>query len=494
MYLGIDLGTSEVKILLLDEQQDVVASIGESLTLSRPHPLWSEQDPEHWWAAVERGISKLKHAHATALASVKGIGLSGQMHGAILLDKRDQVLRPAILWNDVRSGAQCQQLERLVPESRQITGNLAMPGFTAPKLLWVAQNEPDVFRRTEKILLPKDYLRLKLSGEHVSDMSDAAGTLWLDVEKRAWSDVMLNACGLSREHMPRLVEGSAPSSALRSDLARAWGMGECVGIAGGAGDNAASAIGMGAIANGQAFISLGTSGVFFVANDSYRPNPEQGVHTFCHALPGKWHQMAVILSAASCLRWVTQVTNSIDEAALLREIESADQREFEHAPIFLPYLSGERTPHNDPNAQGVWFGLSHNTTRAALGYSVIEGVSFALLEGYRALQRAGTRVDIASLVGGGSKSRYWSALLASVLGLPLIRHSGGDLGAALGAARLGLLASNPDPDAGAICAPPRPIDVIEPNANLSDATQRRFEKFQQLYPALRSAFSESHTL
>jgi xylulokinase len=490
MYLGIDLGTSEVKLLLLDETQVIVASIGESLTLSRPRPLWSEQDPADWWVAVESGIARLKQSNATELAALRGIGLSGQMHGAVLLDSRERVLRPAILWNDVRSGTQCAELEQRVSNSRQITGNLAMPGFTAPKLLWVAQHEPDIFHRTAKVLLPKDYLRLRLSGEYVSDMSDAAGTLWLDVEKRDWSDVMLNATGLNREHMPRLVEGCESSGVLRADLARAWGMGDNVVIAGGAGDNAASAIGMGAIANGQAFISLGTSGVFFVANDSYRPNPEQGVHTFCHALPGQWHQMAVILSAAGCLRWVTQVTNAADEASLLQEIESADQKEFSRAPIFLPYLSGERTPHNDPNAKGVWFGLSHNTSRAALGYSVIEGVAFALLDGYRALQAAGTEVMSASLVGGGSKSRYWSSLLASALGIRLTRHSGGDLAAALGAARLAMLASAPSLDRATICGQPPMVDTIVPQNDRMDVVQPRFERFRKLYAALSSSFQD----
>jgi xylulokinase len=490
MYLGIDLGTSEVKILLLDDNQVVVASASEPLTLSRPQPLWSEQNPADWWSAVERGMARVKQLQASALAAVKGIGLSGQMHGAVLLDERDQVLRPAILWNDVRSGAQCEQLEQMVPQSRQITGNLAMPGFTAPKLLWVAQHEPDVFRRLAKVLLPKDYLRLMLSGEHVSEMSDAAGTLWLDVHKRDWSDIMLSATGLSRAQMPRLIEGCEPSGLLRTDLAGAWGMGNGVVIAGGAGDNAASAIGMGTIADGQAFMSLGTSGVFFVANDSYQPNPEQGVHTFCHALPGKWHQMAVILSAASCLRWVTQVTNATDEVTLLKEIEATDSREFVRAPIFLPYLSGERTPHNDPNAKGVWFGLSHNTNRAALGYSVLEGVAFALLDGYCALQAAGTKVKTASLVGGGSKSHYWSGLLASALILPLTRHSGGDLGAALGAARLGMLASSPNAGVSAICAAPPMIDNIEPQTDWTDALQPRFEQYKNLYIALRQLFEQ----
>ena len=489
MYLGIDLGTSEVKLLLLDDAQHVVATVSETLTLSRPQPLWSEQNPADWWSAVQRGMARLIHAQANACAAVKAIGLSGQMHGAVLLDEHDHVLRPAILWNDVRSGAQCRELEDRVPNSRQITGNLAMPGFTAPKLLWLAQHEEAVFRRAAKVLLPKDFLRLMLSGEYVSDMSDAAGTLWLDVKNRDWSDVMLRASGLSRDHMPKLVEGCAPSGMLRPDLARAWGMKSNVVIAGGAGDNAASAIGMGVVADGQAFISLGTSGVFFVANDTYRPNAQQGVHTFCHALPGKWHQMAVILSAASCLRWAAQVTGAVSEAALIEEIEASDSPDLTQAPIFLPYLSGERTPHNDSYAKGMWLGLSHSTTRATLGYAVLEGVAFALLDGYRALQAAGTTVTTASVVGGGSKSRYWTRLLASAIRLPLVRHSGSDVGAALGAARLGMLANHPNAEVGTICATPRLLDVMEPQADVADAMQPRFEQFRNAYEALRPLFS-----
>ena len=488
MYLGIDLGTSELKILLLDDRQRVIAVEHQSLSVSRPQPLWSEQNPLDWWDAVERAMARLKRIHGSRLAAVKGIGLSGQMHGAVLLDRQDRVLRPAILWNDVRAGAQCAMLEERLAESREITGNLAMPGFTAPKLLWVAQHEPDIFSSTAKILLPKDYLRLRLCGEHVSDMSDAAGTLWLDVKKRDWSDAMLGACGLSRVQMPRLIEGCEPGGALRPSLAHEWGMRNDVVVAGGAGDNAASAIGMGAIENGQAFISLGTSGVFFVANDQYQPNPAQGIHTFCHALPERWHQMAVILSAASCLRWVTQITNAEDEGALLNEIESIDPKETPQAPIFLPYLSGERTPHNDPRAQGVWFGLTHDTSRAALGYAVIEGVAFALLDGYRALQSAGTHVTTASVVGGGSKSRYWSELLASALQLPLSRHSGNEVSAALGAARLAMLATSADVDAAKICTAPPVTDIIEPNRAIADAMQPRFERFKKLYAALSPMF------
>ena len=488
MYLGLDLGTSEIKFLLLDERNQVVANIGEPLTVSRPQALWSEQHPSDWWSAVQRGMDRLAATQPKALAALRGIGLSGQMHGAVLLDQHDQVLRPAILWNDVRAGEQCTELETRVPQSRQITGNLAMPGFTAPKLLWVAQNEPEIFGRTKKVLLPKDYIRLMLTGEHVSDMSDAAGTLWLDVKKRDWSDTMLAATGLGRAHMPRLIEGSEVSGMLRGELASKWGMPNNIVIAGGAGDNAASAIGMGVIGNGEAFLSLGTSGVLFVANNSYRPNPEQGVHTFCHALRGRWHQMAVILSAASCLRWVTQLTHAHDEAALLAEIEAMDAKAREHAPIFLPYLSGERTPHNDPHAKGVWFGLEHDTSRAALGYAVLEGVAFALWDGYRALQAAGTKVTSAALVGGGSKSKFWSQLLASTLNLPLTLYSGGDLGAALGAARLAMLAANPDSDVAAICTPPPNVDTIKPQSEWHATLSPRYERFRKVYSVLRPLF------
>ena len=488
MYLGIDLGTSEIKFLLLDEANQVVANIGEPLSVSRPKPLWSEQHPRDWWSAVERGMQRLAATQPQLLAAVRGIGLSGQMHGAVLLDRHDHVLRPAILWNDVRAGSQCLALEASVPTSRHITGNLAMPGFTAPKLLWVAEHEPDTFLRTAKVLLPKDYIRLLLTGEHVSDMSDAAGTLWLDVEKRDWSDTMLTATGLTRDHMPRLVEGSGVGGYLHAGLASKWGLANNVMVAGGAGDNAASAIGMGVINNGQAFLSLGTSGVLFVANDGYRPNPEQGVHTFCHALPARWHQMAVILSAGSCLRWVTQLTGAQDETALLGEVGTMSAAACERAPLFLPYLSGERTPHNDPHAKGVWLGLDHDTDRAALGYSVLEGVAFALVDGYRALQGAGTNIASAALVGGGSKSAYWSQLLANALNVPLTRHHGGDMGAALGAARLAMLAVNPGSDLESVCVSGPIMEAFAPESHSCSVLSERYERFKKLYVAARPLF------
>jgi xylulokinase len=398
------------------------------------------------------------------------------------------VLRPAILWNDTRSAAECAVLEARVPTSRQLTGNLAMPGFTAPKLLWVAAHEPDVFRRVAKVLLPKDYLRLWLTGEHVSDMSDAAGTLWLDVAARAWCDPMLAACGLDRSHMPRLVEGSAPGGALRGELARAWGMTGAVCVAGGAGDNAASAIGLGVIADGQGLLSLGTSGVFFVANDAYRPAPARGVHTFCHALPATWHQMAVMLSAASCLRWATQLTGAADEAALIGEAEALGDDRRARAPVFLPYLSGERTPHADPYARGVWFGLDHDTSRGELGYSVLEGVAFGLADGLAAVREAGGVAREVSLTGGGSRSRFWARLIASAFDLPLALRAGGEVGAALGAARLGQLAADPRATVAGVCAAPPLVEIAEPVAAWQSVLAARQARFRALYPALHPLF------
>ena len=300
MYLGLDLGTSGVKALLIDGGQKVVASATAPLDMSRPHEGWAEQDPDDWISAVEKAVAGLKASHPGQLAAVRGIGLSGQMHGATLLDRAGGVLRPCILWNDTRSKAQAAALDA-DPRFRAITGNIVFPGFTAPKLAWVRENEPDIFSRVAKVLLPKDFLRLRLTGEFVSEMSDASGTAWLDVGARNWSDELLAATGLGREHMPALVEGTGRAGVLEADLAAKWGMGRDVVVAGGAGDNAASACGMGAVRAGQAFVSLGTSGVLFAANASYLPAPQSAVHAFCHALPGAWHQMGVILSAADSL-------------------------------------------------------------------------------------------------------------------------------------------------------------------------------------------------
>ena len=486
MFLGIDLGTSEVKTLLLDERHQIVASLGEALTQQRPQPLWSEQHPADWWAALDHALQQLAARQPAALAAVQAIGLSGQMHGAVLLDAAAAVLRPAILWNDGRSGAACRALEAALPQLQQITGNLAMPGFTAPKLWWLREHEPALFERVRRVLLPKDWLRLQLTGEAVSEMSDASGTLWLDVGRRCWSGAVLGACGLGLEHMPRLVEGSAVSGQLSAACARRWGLRAGIPVAGGGGDNAASAVGIGAVLPGQGFVSLGTSGVIFLASDRFRPNPASAMHAFCHALPQAWHQMSVMLSAASALRWVRQLLGLPDEATLLERVAPLGPSQRAAAPIFLPYLGGERTPHNDPRAQGVLFGLSADHDAASVGYAVIEGVAFGLLDGWRSMAVADGEVRQLSLVGGGARSALWARLIASCLGVELVTHAGGEAGAALGAARLAWLSVGGDP--ASVCASPPLRERFAPEADWAQLLAPRQQRFARLYPALREQF------
>ncbi|HSI57675.1 MAG TPA: xylulokinase [Ideonella sp.] len=486
MFLGIDLGTSQVKLLLLDEQHHIVATTGVSLTVQRPHALWSEQAPQQWWEATDTAMQLLAAKHPAAMAAVQAIGLSGQMHGAVLLDAQDQVLRPAILWNDGRSGAECTALEAALPSLHQITGNLAMPGFTAPKLMWVRQHEPALFEQTRCVLLPKDWLRLKLSGEKISEMSDASGTLWLDVGRRRWSPEVLAATALSEAQMPRLVEGSEPGGTLLPELARRWGLPAGVVIAGGGGDNAASAVGIGAVRPHQGFVSLGTSGVIFLSSDRFRPNPASAMHAFCHALPGTWHQMSVMLSAASALRWARELLGLESEAVLLEKVAGLSAAQRAAAPLFLPYLSGERTPHNNPHAQGVLFGLTASHDAAAVGYAVIEGVSFGLQDGWNSLGSEPGAVSALSLVGGGARSALWAQLLASTLGVALHTHEGGEAGGALGAARLGWLAAGGTLDA--VCPTPPIAAVFSPRADEAEGLQPRRARWLKLYPALTHQF------
>lgn len=485
MYLGIDIGTSAVKALLVDEQRVIAQSVAP-LTVSRPHKLWSEQNPEDWWQATCDAIASIKKSHRQQLAGVSGIGLSGQMHGATLLDRNDQVLRPAILWNDGRSEPQCQQLHQRMPELTQITGNLAMPGFTAPKLLWLAQHEAEVFNRVARVLLPKDYVRFRMTGGFVSDRSDSAGTLWLDVEKREWSADMLAATGLSKEQMPELVEGSEISGELTAKVAAELGLPANTPVAGGGGDNACGAVGIGAVEPGRAFLSLGTSGVFFVSNSSYLPNPGQAVHAFCHAVPQTWHQMSVILSASSSLSWVAGLTHAESEGSLLDEIEQSGKRPADE--IFLPYLSGERTPHNNPYASGVFFGMNHDSNRASLGRAVLDGVAFAFADGQQALTNAGAIIDSVSVIGGGARSVYWGQILASVLNRSLNFHSGAEHGPAFGAARLARLAVTGEP-VESVCTTPPVAHVVDPDPELVNHYESRLETFRNLYLNLESSFA-----
>jgi xylulokinase len=484
MYMGIDVGTSAVKAALIDDTGTVVDQASAPLSVSRPHPLWSEQNPADWWAATNSAVSDLS---LPLRGAVRAIGLSGQMHGATLLDKNQRALRPAILWNDGRSDPQCDELEKAVPQMRVITGNRAMPGFTAPKLMWVRTHEPKVFAATAKVLLPKDYVRLRMTGETASDMSDSAGTLWLDVAKRRWSDAMLAGTGLDASQMPTLFEGNEITGELRAELAEAWGMSRVPVVAGG-GDNAAGAVGVGVVRPGDAFLSLGTSGVLFLANDGYRPNPEGGVHTFCHAVPKHWHQMSVILSAASCVDWAARLCGMADAGALFDLVQARNKPT--GSEIFLPYLSGERTPHNDPHAQGVLFGLSHETDTAAIGQAVLEGVAFAFRDGMDALLASGAKIESISVIGGGARSAYWGKILSSALRRPLTYRDSGAVGPAYGAARLARMgfekASIED-----VCTPPPILHVAEPDDRLTDLYAQKMRRFRSLYQNLKDLFRET---
>ncbi|MCQ8277742.1 xylulokinase [Acetobacteraceae bacterium KSS8] len=476
MFLGLDYGTSAVKALLVDGEQNVIASESVHLSVSRPKPGHSEQNPADWWDATLEAVEALKRSHPAQLAAVSGIGLSGQMHGAVLLGANGAVLRPAILWNDVRSVAECAEFESAMPDSRSVTGNIAMPGFTAPKLLWVRKHEPDIFAATRTVLLPKAWIRFQLSGDMIEEMSDAAGTLWLDVGRRDWSDAALAATGLDRSHMPSLVEGSAPAGRLKPELAARWGMTTPPVIAGGAGDNAAGAIGLGAIRPGDAFVSLGTSGVLFACTDRFRPYPDAAVHAFCHAVPGSWHQMGVTLSAASSLAWWAGVAGQ-KEAALLDEIRLPLKPA---EALFLPYLGGERTPHNDGAVRGAFAGLSYDTDRPALTQAVLEGVAFSMRDCLDALRASGTQIDSASVIGGGSRSRSWIAIIASALDLPLKRLEAGETGGAFGAARLARLAvTGESPDI--ICTPPNTVEIVAPDPGLAAQYNERLARYRALH-------------
>ena len=485
-YLGIDIGTSGVKALLIDEHGRALGDASAAaIEPVRPHPGWSEQNPGDWWTATLAAVDKLKLSHPAELASVRGIGLSGHMHGATLLGRGDEVLRPAILWNDGRSAAECREMEAALPTLRELAGNIAMPGFTAPKIAWVRKHEPAIYERIAKVLLPKAYIRLLLTGEHVEDMSDAAGTLWLDVAQRDWSDDLLAVTGLDRSHMPRLVEGSAPSGELKRDLAQRWGMDGNVVVAGGAGDNAASACGIGAIRPGEGFVSLGTSGVLFVSNERFSPNTEGAVHAFCHAIPDTWHQMGVILSATDSLNWLSRITGQRQA-----ELSGAAEAQFTGPgeEIFLPYLSGERTPHNNAGARGAFVGLSHSTDTAKLAQAVMEGVTFAFRDSQRVLADAGTRIDRLLAVGGGSKSALWLRMIATNLDMEIALPEDGDFGGALGAARLGLCAAEGASPASVMTMPPIKT-TIAPDKSLSAAYSDHYARYRALYPAIEEARS-----
>ena len=489
-FLGLDIGTSSVKALLVDADQRTLAEASAALDVSRPQPLWSEQNPDDWVEGVEAAVQTLRRHAPEAFARLAGVGLSGQMHGATFLGADDKPLRPAILWNDGRSFAQCEELTRLVPDFLTRAGNLAMPGFTAPKAMWLARHEPAAFAATRRILLPKDYVRLKLTGEAVSEMSDAAGTLWLDIAGRRWDEVLLAASGLTLSHMPALVEGSEVSAYLSADVAAAWGLaGAKIPVAGGAGDNAASAIGVGAVAAGEGFVSLGTSGVIFSVTDKYVSLPQRTLHAFCHALPGRWHGMSVMLSAAASLTWAAELVGRGDRIGACADAAEAfarDAQAVKTAPLFLPYLSGERTPHNDPAATGMLAGLTASHGADAVLFAAMEGVAFSFADGVDVLRDADAAPVTPLLVGGGARSGFWGQMIADVTELEIDLAAGAEAGAALGAARLAMLAAGAGEER-AICARPATQRRFTPDAARAALHAPRLARYRALYGAEKAA-------
>ena len=434
-FLGIDLGTSGLRALLVGQDGVPLDAVERPYTVQNPKAGWSEQDPADWIAALDEAIAELR-ARQPAFADLQGVGVAGHMHGATCLDATDAVIRPCILWNDTRAHAEAAALDS-ADKVRDLSGNIVFPGFTAPKLTWMRAHEPDHFKRVAKVLLPAAYLNFYLTGEYVADMSDSAGTSWLDVAGRRWSDTLLAAGHMEQNQMPRLVEGCAAAGTLRADLARSWGVRNDVTVAGGAGDNAAAACGIGALEEGEGFLSLGTSGVLLAARDGYFPAPASALHTFCHAVPDRWYQMGVMLSATDSLNWLARITGHApaDLTAPLGETLREPGR-----VRFLPYLSGERTPHNDAAIRGSFTGLGTDTSRDDLTRAVLEGVGFGLRDSYEALTGTGVQIERLIAIGGGTRSRYWLKTIATALNVSLELPGDGEIGAALGAARLGRIA------------------------------------------------------
>lgn len=493
--LGIDLGTSELKALLLDETGRILGQSGVRLSISRPQAGWSEQNPEDWWSACVKALDTLRNTCPDAWRRVRCIGLSGQMHGAVLLDKQNQVLRPAILWDDARAASQASFLEQHFAEYARVTGSLPMAGLTAPKLLWLKEHEPQILQALDCILSPKDYLRLKLGGVRCTDFSDASGTLWLDVSARQWFAPMVDACGISLSQLPALIESEQASCTLTGSCATQLNLSPDVVVAGGCGDNPASSLGIGAVNPGDSFITLGTSAALSTLTPAPVSRPEAAVHGFCHALPGYWYTMGAMLSGASCLRWLVTLMSLPGEEQLLHQVARQlpiDQPATLDLPYFLPYLAGERTPHNNPHLRGGFMNLAHDTTPALLGYAVLEGVAFGLRDAMLAMEDAGSLVGRCALVGGGARSEYWAQLLANVLCREIFTLSGSELSACIGAAKLGFAAIGADhclkADALATKA------VFRPNQAHTEVLLRRFEHFKALYPASRDLVREGKAL
>jgi len=486
-YIGIDLGTSAMKLLLLERGGTILNTVTKEYPLHFPHPGWSEQDPEAWWSALCGGIPELLQGFDSSL--VAGIGAGGQMHGLVVLDEEDRVIRPAILWNDGRTDQETEYLNETVGREQlsRWTGNIAFAGFTAPKLLWMKKNEPELFQRIRRIMLPKDFLNYRMTGVHSCDYSDASGMLLLDVEHRCWSREMLEICNVRPDQMPRLFESSEVTGTVLPEIAEQLGLPENVKVAAGAGDNAAAAVGTGTVGDGACNISLGTSGTVFIASRKFRVDPNNGLHAFAHA-DGAFHVMGCMLSAASCNKWICEdILGTADYAS---EQEGMDRKLGENRVFFLPYLMGERSPINDTDARGTFVGLSMDTTRQDLVQAVLEGVAFAIRDNIEAAKQAGITIERSRLCGGGAKSPVWRKILCNILNIPLdipqTEQGPGYGGAMLAMAALG------EYDSVISCAEQlvHIRETVMPDPELARKYEDRYRRFRRIYPSVKALYKE----
>lgn len=487
-YIGIDLGTSALKLLLVDESGTIHNTVTRKYPLELPHPGWSQQAPEDWKRAVLEGVPELLRGFDAG--AVKGIGCGGQMHGLVILDEEDEVIRPAILWNDGRTAGETEYLNTVVGKEKLSawTANIAFAGFTAPKLLWLREHEPDSFARIAKIMLPKDYVNYILTGVHSTDYSDASGTLLLDVKNRRWSAEMLSVCGVTESQMPKLYESWEAVGTLRPEMAALLGLPESVRVCAGAGDNAAAAVGTGTVGEGRCNISLGTSGTVFISSRRFRGDPQNALHAFAHA-DGGYHLMGCMLSAASCNKWlmdeIFQTENYAGEQGAIAPEKLGEDRVY-----FLPYLMGERSPINDTNARGVFAGMSMDTSRADLVQAVLEGVAFAIRDSVEVAKSQGIALERSTVCGGGAKSPLWKTILANVLDLEL-ETTATEQGPGMGGAMLAMVACGEYPDVESVCEKLVTVSArVCPQPELVEKYQRRYEKFRKLYPALKGWFAE----
>lgn len=486
LYIGIDLGTSAVKLLLMDEQGRIKNVVSKEYPLEFPQIGWSQQNPDDWMHAVEEGIPEL--LQGSDPSQVAGIGAGGQMHGLVVLDDQDKVIRPAILWNDGRTVQEVEYLNNVIGKDKlsRYTANIAFAGFTAPKLLWMEKHEPELFARIAKIMLPKDYINYMLTGVHCTDVSDASGMLLLDVEHRCWSKEMLNICHIRETQLPQLFESYQAVGTLKPEMARKLGLSEAVVVAAGAGDNAAAAIGTGTVGDGGCNISLGTSGTVFISSEAFRVDDNNALHAFAHA-DGHYHLMGCMLSAASCNKWLMEDIFQTRDYQAEQEPITLDQFGENHV-FFLPYLMGERSPINDTNARGTFTGITLNTTRADLTQAVLEGVAFAIRDSFEVAKKLGIRMERSKICGGGAKSTLWKTIFANVLNLKLDLVAS-EQGPGMGGAMLAMVACGVYPTVQAACdALVQVVDTVEPDPVLVDKYDKRYQQFSTIYPALKGVF------